>query len=85
MVIECDYASYYHHPPPVRVYGMSQSSPWKREVFVSFGISIFSGGLASITAPASTTKRKKTRKQSLEERRPGSSLVMAAGRRQEVF
>lgn len=38
MVIECDYTSYYHHPPPVRVYGMSQSkfplsSPWKREVF----------------------------------------------------
>lgn len=75
MVIECDYASYYHHPPPVRVYGKSQSkfslsSPWKREFFVSFGISVFSGGLASIIAPACTTKRKK-RKHSLEERRPG--------------
>lgn len=39
-------------------------------VFVSFGIGVVSGGLASMTAPASETKRK-NRKHSLEEQRPG--------------
>lgn len=52
---------------PVQIPPLISMETWG---FVSFGISIFSGELASITAPASKTKRKNC-KHSLEEQQPG--------------